>query len=335
MIRTEHVDTKTINEALSLLSKYMEEAKVIAGGTDLIGLMKNKVIVPKVLVNIKSIRGLKYITKDAEGLRIGALITINDIEVSPIIREKYTMLAEAAHSVASPQIRNMGTISGNLCQDVRCLYYRRSPATGITFFCKRKGGKLCDAVAGENAELSIIPVGPCFAVCPSDLAPALIALGARVNIASTAGETKIPLEEFYTPLGNILKPNEIITEIRVPTPKPGTRQRYLKFRLRKTIDFAISSIAAAINTNYGVVSNARIVLGGVAPIPYRAYRAEEVIKGKEITDSLAEKAAKAAVSEAKPLSMNAYKVPITKSLVKRAIMASATEEFGDRGGLRD
>ena len=156
------------------------------------------------------------------------------------------------------------------------------------------------------------------------MAPALIALGAKVKIASPTGDTTVPLEEFYTPLGNILEPNEIITEIQVPTPKPGTRQRYLKFRLRKAIDFALSSVAAVISTEGGVVSQARIVLGGVAPIPYRALGAEEAIKGERITERVAETAARAAVSRAKPLSMNTYKVLITGALVKRAIVTGVT-----------
>ena len=320
----QHFNARTIDDAVFLLSQYMEEAKIIAGGVDLVGLMKNKVKTPKVLVNIKTIPDLDYITEDVEGLKIGALTIIKDIQTSAIMRDKYSMLVEAAHSVASPLVRNMATIGGNLCQDVRCWYYRRSPVTGRSFFCRRKGGGQCFAVNGENQYHAIIGGNECYAVCPSDMAPALVALGARVKIASPTGDKTVALEEFYTPLGNILKPNEIITEIQVPTPKPGTKQRYLKFRLRKTIDFALSSVAAVIGTEGGVVSNAKIVLGGVAPIPYRVIGAEEAIEGKQITDRVAETAAKAAVSRTRPLSMNAYKVPITKSLVKRAIVAGVT-----------
>lgn len=317
----EHFNATTIDDAVFLLSQYMEEAKIIAGGIDLVGLMKNKVKTPKVLVNIKTIPDLAYITEDAEGLKIGALTVIKDIETSALIRDKYSLLVEAAHSVASPLVRNTATIGGNLCQDVRCWYYRRSPATGLSFFCHRKGGERCFAVNGENQYHAIIGVNECHAVCPSDMAPALLALGARVNIASPTGDKSIPLEEFYTPLGNILKPNEIITEIQVPTARFGTKQQYLKFRLRKTIDFAISSVAAVITIEGGVVSQARIALGGVAPTPYRAISAEEALKGKVITESIAETSAMAALSEAVPLSQNAYKMPITKSLVKRAILA--------------
>lgn len=317
----EHFTAKTIDDAVFLLSQYMEEAKIIAGGVDLVSLMKNKVRTPKVLVNIKTIPDLAYITEDAEGLKIGTQTTIKDIETSVIIRNKYSLLVEAAHSVASPLVRNMATIGGNLCQDVRCWYYRRSPVTGLTFFCHRKGGEQCFAVNGENQYHAIIGGNECHAVCPSDMAPALLALGARLKIAGPTGDKTVPLEGFYTSLGNILKPNEIITEIQVPTLRSGSKQRYLKFRLRKAIDFAISSVASVITIEGGVVSQARITLGGVAPTPYRALSAEETLKGKVITESLAATAAKAALSEATPLSQNAYKVPITESLVKRAILA--------------
>ena len=316
----EHHDAVTIDEAVSLLNRYMEEAKVIAGGVDLVSLMKSKVMLPKVLVNMKTIPDLSYIMEEAEGLKIGTLTTIHDIETSATIRDKYSMLAEAAHSVSAPLVRNMATIGGNLCQGVRCWYYRRSPGTGLSFFCRRKGGEQCYAVTGDNTYHAIIGGKECYAVCPSDMAPALIALRAKVKIAGPVGDRTIPLEEFYTVLGNILQPDEIITGVQVPTPKPGTKQQYLKFRLRKAIDFAISSVAAAITTEAGVVRNARIVLGGVAPTPYRAIAAEEVIKQKKITERVAEISAKASVGEAAPLSMNAYKVSITKALVKRAIL---------------
>lgn len=317
----EHFNARSIDEAISLLNKYKEEARIIAGGTDLIRLMKNKVTLPKVLVNIKTIPDIAYIKKEAEGLKIGALTTIKAIETSPIIRDKYPVLAEAAHSVASPHIRNMATVVGNLCQDVQCWYYRRSPLTGRSFFCHRKGGNLCYAVAGENAYHAIISKDCCFAVCLSDMASALVTLDARIKMASPEGEREVPLGEFYTDLGNILKPNEMITEIWVPTLKPDTNQRYLKFRLRKTIDFAISSVAAAITTEAGRVNNARIVLGGVASAPYRALKAEDILIGERITERLAERASEAAVSEAVPLTKNAYKVPITRALVKRAILS--------------
>jgi xanthine dehydrogenase YagS FAD-binding subunit len=318
-VQLKHINARSIAEAAHVLAEYREKAQIIAGGVDLISLIKNEVIEPNVLVNIKTIPDLTYIKEDAEGLKIGALATLNDIETSPLITSQYTVLAEAAHSVAGPQIRNMGTIVGNLCQDVRCWYYRRSPVTGRDFFCYRKGGKRCYAVGGDNRYHAVIGGKKCYAVCPSDMAPALVALKTKLKIVSAAGERVMPLEEFYTPLGNTLKPDEIITELQVPALPAGSRQRYLKFRLRKTIDFALSSVAAVITVNDGVVSTAVIVLGGVAPIPYRAGASEETLHGEIITKAVAEAAAKAALVEAKPLSMNAYKLPIIKALVRKAI----------------
>jgi len=270
----------TIKEAVSLLSEYREEATVVAGGTDVVGLMRNRVISPKALVNIKTIPEVSYIKEDAGCLKIGALATIKDVATSTIIRSKYSILTDAARSVAAPQIRNMGTIGGNLCQDVRCWYYRRAPVTGTSFFCRRKGGRLCYAPVGQNAYHAIIGASKCSAASPSDMAPALVALGAKVKVAGATGERVIPLEELYTTLGDVLEADEFITEIQVPTPTVSTRQRYLKFRYRKAIDFAISSVAAVIPMEGKTVSDARIVLGAVAPTPYRAVRAEEVLQGR-------------------------------------------------------
>jgi len=316
----EYFKARTIDEAVFLLDEH-KEAKIVAGGVDLTRLMESEVIAPKVLVNIGTIPDLVYITEDAEGLKIGPLTTISDIEASAIIRDKYSLLAEAAHLVAAPQIRNMVTIGGNLCQAVNCWYYRKSPVTGRTFFCYRKGGTTCYAVAGDNRYHAILGGDRCHAVCQSDMAPALLALDAKVKIASPSEEKIIPLEEFYTPLGNILKPNELITELQVPALRHDTKQRYLKFRLRNAIDPPIIGVAAAITLEAGKVKRARIVLGGVAPTPYRSSEAEDAVTGRVITEGIAKTAAKAAVSKAIPLSMNAYKLSITKALVKRAIVS--------------
>src|SRR4030042_4476943 len=249
-----HINAETVEEAIAILSDYMGEAKAIAGGTDLIRLLVNNIESPMVLVNIKSIPGLASIAEDAEGLRIGILTTIHDIETSPIIRDEYSMLAEAAHLVASPQIRNMATVGGNLCQNVQCWYYRMPGGTGRTFTCRRKGGRTCYAVAGDNRYHSIVGGKECFAACISDIAPALVALDAKLKITGPNGERFMKVEEFYTPWGNILKPNELVTEIQVPAIMPSTKQRYLKFRLRKAIDPAVSSVAGGVTTGAGGVN---------------------------------------------------------------------------------
>jgi xanthine dehydrogenase YagS FAD-binding subunit len=315
-----HVNAESVAEVIMILSDHRGKAKPIAGGTDLIRLLRNNIESPQVLVNIKTIPGLTGITEDAMGLRIGTLTSLHAIETSPIVRDEYSLLAEAAHLVASPQIKKMATIGGNLCQSTNCWYYRREPVTGRTFICRRKGGTTCYATAGDNRYHAIMSGMGCFAPCTSDMAPALVALDAKLKITGPNGERVTTVEQFYTPLGNILKPNELITEIQVPAIKPETKQRYLKFRLRKAIDPPLSSVAAAVTVEAGVVVDARIVLGAVAPIPYRAFAAEEVIRGKAMTENLAEVSAKAAMSEAAPLSGNAYKVPITQALIRRALL---------------
>ena len=320
-VQPEYYDAKTVDEAVSLLDEYREEAKIIAGGIDLIGLMKNKVLLPKVLVNIKNITHMKHVVENASGIAIGTLTLINDIERSSLIQSKYPILFETAHSIASPHIKNMATIGGNLCQDVRCWYYRRSPVTGISFNCRRKRENgICYAVDGENQNHAIIGGTECFSVCPSDMAATLLALDARINTVNASGGRAIPIDKFYTTSGNILEPDELITAIQVPTVGSGVKQRFLKLRRRKAIDFAIVSVAAVITLNNNIVADARIVLGGVAPEPYRAVKAEEILIGGPITESTVARAAKASVNDAIPLSKNGYKVPVIETLVKRALL---------------
>lgn len=319
-----HFNASTLDDAVSAARG---KSKIIAGGTDCLSLLKNCLLpaYPEVLVNIKTVPGLGYIQKDSDGLRIGALARLSDVEDSTVVREKYGLLAQAAGSIGSPQIRNMGTMGGNLCQEVRCWYYRRSPQTGRDYFCYRKGGRVCFAVTGDNRYHAILEGRLCFAVCPSDMAVALTALDANVIVQGSGGDRTIPIKEFYKVMGNALNPDEIVKEIRVPRPPEGARQTFLKFRLRKAIDFAVVSVASVITTVGGVCTDVRIVLGAVAPMPVRATRAEEALKGKTVHAETAEEAALAAVKGAKPLAMNAYKVQITKALVKRTILNSFKE----------
>ena len=313
-------DAKSMEEALSLLDDHKEEAKIIAGGIDLIGLMKNKVISPKVLVNIKNIPHLDYITETSDGLDIGTLTLIRDIGRSSLISNQYPLLLEVVQSVGSPQIRNMATMGGNLCQEVRCWYYRRSPITGISYECRRKReGGVCYAIDGENESHAILGESECFAVCPSDMATALLSFDAKIRTVSPTGGRVIPIQGFYTNLGNVLESNEMITGIQIPKVKHQTRQRYLKFRTRKAIDFPIVSVAVVMTLEDKFVSNVKIALGGVSPMPYEAVKAEEILKGELLTEAVAEKAADASISDAMPLSKNGYKIPIIKALVKRTL----------------
>ena len=314
-----HFNARTLDDAVLAAN---ENSLIVAGGTDCLSLLKNSIfpIYPQELVNIKTLSELDYIVEEAAGLRIGALTRLADIVESAVVVAEYGVLAEAAESVASPQIRNMGTIAGNLCQDTRCWYYRCSPFTGKSYFCTRKGGRVCFAVAGDNRYHAILGGKGCFAVNPSDLAVALAALDARITVKGTTSERAVPIKEFYTVQGNILKPHELVTDIWIPRPSPQAKQRFLKFRLRKAIDFAIVSVASIITMEDDVCRDASIVLGAVAPVPLRAAEAEQAIKGKVVNEETAQRAAKASVAGATPLSGNAYKVEIAQALVKRAIL---------------
>ena len=321
----EYVKPATVADAVRELGRSWADAKILAGGIDLLGELKEGIIAPQRIVNIKGISGLRYIRfSEKEGLRLGALVTLEEIETHQVIRQRYTALAEAAHSVGTPQIRNVGTIGGNLCQRPRCWYYRDEHTK-----CLKKGGPICFAYNGENKYHAILGGGPCYIVHPSDCAPALIAFRASVTVVSPRGQRTVPLEEFFVLPSRrldhetILEPDEIVTEIQVPAPAPNTRSTYLKFKERDSHDFAIVGAAVVMRLRGKVCEDVRIVLSGVAPIPWRSPEAEAVLKGKAITPELAEQAGKAAVAKAQPLSQNAYKVPLTQAIVKQAILRAA------------
>src|SRR5687768_2229035 len=281
----EWTNPTTINEAVKLLNvsagSDMDEApRPLAGGQDLLTTMKDYTTRPARIVNLKSIRGLNRITLNARGLTIGALVTLTELEEHAGVRKSFPGLAEAAHSVATTQIRNLGTVGGNLCQRPRCWYFRLEEV-----ICLKKGGSECYAASGENKYNAIIAGGPSFIVHPSDLAPMLVALDARVTVVGSTGKRVIPLDKFFTLPAegnirreNVLKNDEIITEIYVPASPLAARSTYLKFKERESLDFALASVAAAVQLAPNkTVRAARIVLGGVAPIP----RSEERRVGKE------------------------------------------------------
>lgn len=321
-----HVNAGSVDEALQLLAKYEGKAKLNAGGTDLLGVLKDHILpeYPEAIINIKTISGLCTIEENEEGICIGALTSLADIIRSPLVEKYFPLLKEAAAAVASPQIRNMATIGGNLCQDIRCWYYRYPDKIGGMIKCFRKGGKICPAISGENQYHAVMEAKKCFAVCPSDTAVALTALGARVCVVGNEGTRNLSVEEFYTPLGNVLTSGEMITEIFIPKVSPDAEQNFLKFTIRKPIDFAVVSAASIITVNQGICTSARIVLGAVAPTPVRALKAEEFLKGKELSEETAAKAAELALAGAKPLSKNAYKLEIAKTLVKRVVRGDSS-----------
>lgn len=314
----EYVEPKSLKEAVAALGK---DAKPLAGGIDLLDELKSHLIEPKRVVNLKSIPGLREIELSNKGLILGALVTLAEIESQPQLQKGYRALVQAAHAVGSPQIRNVGTLGGNLCQRPRCWYYREEHT-----LCLKKGGGRCYAWDGENQYHAILGGGPCYIVHPSDCAPALIAFGASVTIFSSSGERELPLEEFFVlPSQNlyqetILKPDEIVIRVQVPRPAPGTCSAYVKIRERDSFDWALASAAVVLRMRNGVCQSARVVLGGVAPIPWRSKEAEAVLKGKPIDDQTALAAGTAAVQEAKPLAKNAYKVTLAKNAVRMALL---------------
>ncbi len=319
MKRFEHVNARTIEEAASLLAKYKGEARVHAGGTDLIGTLKDDLFptYPKAIINLKTIPGLDYIREEKGTLKISALATLSDIGESAIVKEKWSLLTDAALSVATKPIRNCGTLGGNLCQEVRCWYFRAPKSIGRVFHClRKKGGSSCFAVRGDNRFNCILNGKRCFAVCPSDTAIALAALDATI----VTNQRSIPVNEFYRTLGVALGEDEIVTEIQVPAPAKDVKQTWIKFRQRNSLEFATVSVASLISVKDSTVSDARIVLGAVSPVPYRATKAEDAIRGHAITEELATLAGEVSVADAKPLSHNAYKIQITKTLVKRALL---------------
>ena len=318
----EHYNAQSIDQALSIIKEYDGQARFIAGGTDLLGVLKDEILLhyPQAIINIKTISGLDGIDKMEDGhIKIGALTKLVHIVDSPIIQKKFPSLAEAAQAVATPEIRNMGTLGGNLCQDTRCWYYRYPHQMGGRIQCFRKGKGPCLALKGDNRYHSIAGGKGCVAVCPSDTAVALVALDARLSIVGPKGEREISIMDFYTNTGTILKPDEILKEINIPPVPTNAKQKFLKFTLRKPIDFAVVSTASMIVVENGICKDARIALGAVAPTPLRANNAENILKGRPLDMETAEEAAKKAVEGFKPLSMNAYKIEITKTLIKRAV----------------
>jgi xanthine dehydrogenase YagS FAD-binding subunit len=324
MKKFKHFNAKTLEEAVSILDRYQGKANIIAGGTDLLGKMKDLILpnYPEALVNIKSVPGLNVIEEMDGVLRVGALALLEDIAHNATIKSKYSALAEAARRTASPHIREMGTIGGNICQDIRCWYYRNPDNR---FPCLRKGGGRCYALDGDKRYHSIFGgsvAEGCLAVHPSDTAPALMALGAYVQTT----KRKIHINDFFrveVSKTTVLDDNEIVTEIQIPEPAKNSRSAFLKYAFRKSIDFPIVNCAVAVTIAGGQVESARICLNAVFVKPYRATKAEKYLIGKKITKANAEHAGKAAVDDAKSFEENDYMVNAAKALVTRAVLSCA------------
>jgi xanthine dehydrogenase YagS FAD-binding subunit len=289
---------------------------IIAGGTDLLGTLKDNILpdYPSTVINLKTVPGLDFIKEEGGMLKIGAVTRLADIAANPTVKQRYTALAQAASRVATPHVREMGTIGGNIAQLHRCWYFRKPENR---FNCIRKGGNQCFAMTGDNRYHSIFgAVNRCIAVHPSDIAPALIALNAKV----VTDRRTIEAENFFDvkkPGNTVLAMDEIIKEIQIPAPPAGAKSAFLKFAIRKSIDFPIVNCAVMVGGD-----SPRICLNAVAPKPYRATKAEAAIAGKRINEKNAEAAGEAAVADARPLEAARFKVQIAKTLVKRALLAT-------------
>jgi xanthine dehydrogenase YagS FAD-binding subunit len=326
------LNPKSLDQAIALSDtgrdpNLRDKKKILAGGQDLFTEMKEHLVEPDDVVNLKGIPDLDRIEIDGAGnLSIGALATIERLEDHGGVRERMLLLFEAAGSIASPQIRSQGTVGGNLCQRPRCWYYRNEHAR-----CIKKGGSECFSYNGLNKYNAIFGGGPSYIVHPSDLAPALVALSAKASLRGKSGSRTVELEKFFTLPSegsvlreNVLEPSEILESVSVPAPAPGMRSTYLKFKERGSYDFALASVALALWTEGNTIRRARLVLGGVAPIPWRCSAAEKLLEGRVLDPSTFDAAAAEAVKGAEPLGQNGYKVPLVKGLVVRAMQHLAS-----------
>ncbi|MBI3941215.1 MAG: xanthine dehydrogenase family protein subunit M [Acidobacteria bacterium] len=322
----EHARPDKLEQALALIQKKRQEGKkvsLVGGGSDLVGMLKEGLDRPDVVVDLKGLRDLRYIRETSDGLAIGGLTTLAEIDTHPLIRSRYQALAQAAEVAASPQIRNVGTLGGNLCQRPWCWYFRQG------FSCFKAGGNVCFAATGENRLHAIFGGGPSFIVHPSETAPALIALGARVTLAGPKGRRSMPLADFFVSprqdpaRENVLEEGEILAEVSLPLPPSAMRSAYVKVRERRSWDHAIASVAVALQVEQSICRAARLVLGGVAPVPWGLPRAEELLRGNRIDAELARHAGQLAIEGARPLKQNAYKVPLVRNLVESTLLKLA------------
>ena len=320
-------DATTIQEAVALLkANAAKNARVVAGGSDLVGgLMKDWVhgkglAIPDVLVDITTIKDMVGISDSGGTLTIGAATTLTDVIENKVVQDKFSLLANASLSVASPLIRNFGTIGGNINQRPRCWFFR-----GEDFNCYKKGGDFCYAVTGDNRYHAIIGGELCYITHPSDAAVALLALNAKAKIDGVNGGKEVSFDEYFTGprvdvlRENILKPGEFMTHVTIPSPAGGTKFGYTKLKDRQVYDFALTSVAVAFTLDGGNWKDGRITLGGVSPVPYRATVVENALKGKDVK-ATAKAAAAQIRTVARPMSLNSYKVDLAAGLIERTLL---------------
>jgi xanthine dehydrogenase YagS FAD-binding subunit len=321
--RFEWTNARSIDDAIGQLN---DKSLAKAGGIDLMDRLKEGLDAPSRLVNIRSIPDLDYVKEESGWLRLGPMVTLTTIAEHPVIRQRYKVLADAALNAATPHIRNMATVGGNLLQRPRCWYFRNEQ-----FHCRRKGGEECFALNGENEYHAIFDNGICAIVHPSAAACALTALGAKVQVKGKKGEREIALDDLFVrpetdvTREHVLNSGELLTEIRVPAPSNSTRSAYTKVGQKESFDWPLAEVAVVLEPRGGVVSKASIVLGAAAPVPWRSTAAEKALTGKPLNEQSAGEAATAAVQGANPLLQNAYKVPMFEAVVRRTILAAGQE----------
>jgi len=317
---------RDLPHALALIQQAQADGQSVSiagGGSDLLGMIKERIVAPDVIVHLRTIKGLDAVAVEKRGLLVGGLTTLDALARHPVIRRQYAVLAEAAESVATPQIRNVGTLAGNVAQRPWCWYYRNG------FPCFKAGGNQCFSINGENQFHAIFGGGPSFIVHPSDTAPALVALDAKFHVVGPRGRRVVAADDFFVlprqnaARENVLAADELLVSIEVPAASAGARSTYHKIMDREAWTHAVASAAIVLEMDKDVCRSARIVLGGVAPIPWRVPDAERLLAGKRITAELAAQAGEIAIAEARPLAKNAYKVPLTKALVKRTVLELA------------
>src|SRR5947199_1036111 len=311
----------SVDDAIKLLATHGADAWVLAGGLDSMDWLKDRLRKPKVVVDLSNVAELRGIKEMNGGLEIGAMTSLTEVVKHPVVREKYSILMEAAELVASPQIRNQGTIGGNVSQDTRCWYYRGG------WTCYRAGGNICyaDTPTAVNREHAIFDADRCVAVNPSDTAPALLALDASMVIRGPKGERIVPAEEYWIGPGvditrmNVLQPGELLTAIRIPSTMAGAQFYFEKVRDRQVWDFPLVNVASAMKTNGATIGEVRLVVNAVAATPRRLKNVEASVTGKPRNEETADMAGRMAVEGAEPLRHNGYKIPLMRNLVKRAI----------------
>jgi xanthine dehydrogenase YagS FAD-binding subunit len=321
----EYLSPNNRTQAISLLGSTWGSSEILAGGTDLLALMKDDILAPKRLINIKDIKDLRGVSSDRQGIRVGALTTLGDLADHETVIKNYPALAEALGEAASPQIRNLATLGGNLCQRPRCWYFRN----GLGLLPVDEAGK--ELVSeGENRYHAILGnEGPAKFVSPSTIVPILVAYGAKIRLQGLNGKRELPLERFYVTPKNEgerehdLRPNEIVTEVMVPA-ATNVKAAHLEIRQKEAFDWPLALAGVALKMRDSKVESARIVLGYVAPVPWPSPEAEKALIGQPINKETAEKAAAAALANATPLSHNAYKVKLARVAVTRAIMKAAS-----------